>query len=136
MWEAFHPEDYVNTYLCASGVNKTDQNGKWQSRFYAGCPSSDDFLYIFVLPPDGYESTTPPVVRSNHGSFGFAPVDTQVNIEIMPVISYLQRDFDKEAAHRKFEQIRTGFLEALGTVFLLFLIWSSWKIAGKIVALK
>ncbi len=136
IWEAFRPEDYKNTSVCNSAMNKTDQNGEWQSMFYAGCPSGDFFIYIFALSPDGFKYTTPPVVRSNHASFGFAPVNMQTNIQIMPVATYLQKDFEREVADQNLAQIEKWSLEGLAVIIVVIFLWSSWKIAGKIVALK
>lgn len=136
MWEAFRPEDYANNSICSSGVNKTNQNGEWQSSFYAGCPSGDFFIYIFALPPNGYKYTTPPVVRSNKGSFGFAPVETQTNIQIMPVTDYLKKDFERKATNAKIERVKMWLWIGSAAVIVFIFIWFAWKLAGKLVALK
>ena len=75
IWDAFElqvlDEEEV-TERCER--SRTDETGRWGGGFKPG--ASCDEIYIYAMPPEGYQATTALVVNDCSGEFGFAPLES------------------------------------------------------------
>jgi hypothetical protein len=109
---------------CAKSENITLENGRWAGDLYG-----NNDLYIFALPPDGYKSSTPPVVKGNDAEFGFVSSNMPLKIQIEPMDVYVQRFLDED------KQIE--LLTKIGiSILLLLLTYVAWKVSEKVVSIK
>lgn len=130
IWSSVNAGDYFDISNCNEAI-KTSSDGKWIGEEYGGRYSSED-VYIFVLSPNGYKPTTPPVVRGTYGEFGFVSVETSLgqDYSIEEVAnSYIEQDRQK---HLRL----TIIYSVTGLIVLSILVYIASLISEKILSLK
>ncbi len=83
-------EEMVSSLCADSDIGEnlsTDENGKWSGNLWAGACCSD--IYIFAIPPEGYQATTPLVANGCLAEFGFVPAESAPTTEQFSTTDYV-----------------------------------------------
>ena len=117
--------DIHDNPICDDKWDYSDESGDWVSPLFS---CGEDFIFVSSRPPEGYKSTTIPIVVSNgqDTKFGMALESATVSSEIKNLefyVDYYQNERDTRASKNRF------FVNG----FILFSVIVSWIIAKRLV---
>ncbi len=109
---------------CKVGRNITGGDGNWYT-------NSSQAVYVFAVPPAGYEYTTPPIVKAERHSaqFGFVSDDVVVQSHVYSADYYASMFLEQD------KKDKIAFYLIGGSV-LMVLLYVAWLISEKLASTK
>jgi hypothetical protein len=100
---------------CSFTFQQTDAKG-WWGEFKAGGNCTE--LYLFALPPKGYQATTSSVVNGCDGQFGFQPIGSQPARTGVTPVEFIQEKI-RESNLRTDFVLFAAFIISIGLSFIV-----------------
>lgn len=92
----------------------TDTEGEWGGPFFAGACCND--VYIFAIPPEGYQATTALVVNDCFAEFGFVLAKSPSETEQLSPMDYVLQLQRQQRRAQAFDVIKTSAI-VIGVLF-------------------